>query len=323
MHDRIQPRVMPALAVILTLASGGCGGRMEPTTRPSIEISGLAAGVETAGAGPASQPGFYPLTVGNRWKYSEEVVIRLIPNVGEAPPPERYESTIVREIIGTVEAEGRTYLKELSTEPSPFQIPTYFRQDASGLYEWSPPIRVTQAGRVSAAFAHALAGMQPAERAAFELAARRLDARIAAVEAALGRGGASVTDLGFPGTGATNELRRLRYPLGPKTQWMLSNDPSFLATCETAGEETLNLPAGRLRGHRIRMSGYLGPNDFVHLWYGRAGFLQLVAHVEVEAFDPLGFGRYIYDEREWLTDVTLAGPPDVAQLPPWFSRPGK
>lgn len=326
MHDRIQTRVIPALAaVILTLASGGCGGRMEPTTRPSIGVSGLTAGVETAGAGPASQPGFYPLTVGNRWTYSRVIDLRLIPNGWEAPPPEHYESTIVRQIIGTTEFEGRTYMEEWSTDPGPFQTSNYYRQDASGLYERYRFIRASTGARVRNAFVNALAGIPPVERAAFELAARRLDARIAAVEAALGRGGAPVADLRFPGTATPNEVTLLRYPLGPKTRWVVLDDPYSPTFRETAGEETLDLPAGTLRGHRIQIFNR-APDVVVHVWYGRAGFLQLVAHLEYDVRDDVTgtlIGRYILDQREWLTELTLARPPEVAPLPPWVARPLK
>ena len=300
---------------------------MEPTTRPSLGTSSLTAGAQTAGAGPVSQPGLYPLTVGNRWDYAQEIVVRLIPTFGEELPPERFETTFVRRVEGPVEIGGRTYLEERQIRFGPADEAAgtiFLRQDATGLYEWSP-IRSVAANTVRAAFGKVLAARPPAERAAFELAARRLDERIAAVHGAIARSGAPVAELRLPGTASPGELTRLRYPLGPKMRWVVRDDV-FHVSSESLGEETLDLPAGALRGHHLRLrTTFQGPSDAVDIWYGPAGFLQLVGHYEFEAVDQGGnlIGHYIYEEREQLTDLTLVGPPAAAHLPTWFSRPGK
>ena len=60
----------------------------------------------------------------------------------------------------------------------------------------------------------------------------------------------------------------------------------------------------------IRISSELsGPDDHVHVWYGRAGFLKLVAHFESDATDPDGnvIGRFIADESEDLLELALDG----------------
>src|SRR5207249_8946164 len=48
------------------------------------------------------------------------------------------------------------------------------------------------------------------------------------------------------------------------------------------------------------------PNDRVVVWYGRAGFLGLDAHIESEGTDNKGnVVTVVIDERQHLTDVSL------------------
>ncbi len=73
----------------------------------------------------------------------------------------------------------------------------------------------------------------------------------------------------------------------------------------------LDLPAGKLRGYRIRISSDgLGPDDAVRVWYGTSGFLQLVVHAEFEAIDVSGQlqGWVTVDQRETLEELRLSGP---------------
>jgi hypothetical protein len=147
--------------------------------------------------------------------------------------------------------------------------------------------------------------------------------RIATIRAAIGGGEVSSEP---PPTAALDELTRLRYPLDIKSRWTVRDDTFFYLAAEVVGADAFELPQGTLRGYRLRMDlRSLGPNDFVRTWYGASGFLQLVSHQEVDAADPHGVivGRYVFEERERLTDLALVRPSHVAPLPPWIARPLK
>jgi hypothetical protein len=72
----------------------------------------------------------------------------------------------------------------------------------------------------------------------------------------------------------------------------------------------LTLPAGRFAGWRIRyFSERFGPQDQVRVWYGRDGYLALVALLEGEAVDaegnPIGTAIMRFSER--LDGIELTG----------------
>jgi hypothetical protein len=304
---------MAALLVPLTF---GCAAPLDPTTRPVLPVGDVSdtqpsGGADRAAAGAASQPGFYPLRVGNRWVYRQTSVRRIVPDVGDPPPTLMMESFHTREIDGVVELAGHEYLSELyrvDGDGGPFSWTTYLRQDAGGLYEFSA-IRATPA---AAGRATARARGRLAERAA------RLDAIVRP-------GAAAIAGWSFPATTGPYELLRLRYPLEPGTQWTVWSPFGPPVTAEVIGGETLELPAGRLRGYRIRISAdVLGPNDRYEIWYGPSGYLKTVAHYEFPATDLGGniVGREIFEQEETLQELRLPGS-EVAALPPWLVRPRK
>jgi hypothetical protein len=310
------------VAVLLSLASLSCSGRLDPTTRPRVATT-RATGAPWASAdtGAASQPGFYPLTAGNRWVYRQEAVVHVFPDSAEPPPAQTSNAAITREILGPTIFDGREYLGELTTTAVD-QWYSPLRQDVTGLYELSTILMSGTKAPGHGFRITAPAGRSPAEQAPYERAARRLEERIAAVEASIGRGAAGTLGLRLPPTTAPTEVIRLRYPMEFKTRWPIWNDRRFLSTAVVMGRETLDLPPGPLLGYRIEVvSDALGPRDFVHLWYGTAGFLQEIEHYEIDAVDQNAniIGRYIFDERQWLQSFELVSsrPP----LPFPFSPP--
>ncbi len=328
MRARTLLRHAPLCATFLSLMSAGCGGHMDLSTRPSVAREQTLASTQSAAAGAVSQPGFFPLTIGNRWTYQLESVAQLVPNEGEAPPPQRFQSMVYRSIGQPVEINGREYLAQTEAEGPGGGVPgnvILMRQNATGLYEWaafraaadrnaSPALRITVP-----------AGRSPAEHAAYERAARRLEERMAVLDVAAGRSTSPLTGIQPPGV-QPGELTRLQYPLQAKARWPISVGPPFQLNAEVIGAENLVLPPGTLRGYRIRLEGeFLGTTTSVYLWYGPSGFLQLVAHAEVDAVDQTGavIGRYIVDQREWLTEITLASSSPIAGAPFGPGRPRK
>lgn len=348
-HVLRRPRMLAVLPCCIGLALAGCTGRLEPTTRPSLPQTDVSPAAP-AGSGSAQiaatatvmQDGRYPLATGNTWEHLLTTTYRLIPNVGEPPPAETIESVVRRRHIGPVNLGGRVYMAEEIQPEGPivgWYYSILYRQDASGLYEYAP-IRLAAAagsrakedGRPDAAattharaIARLLAARPPAERAAFEAAARRLASRIAA----LGRPVPRIASTGalrrLPGTEGPYELTRLRYPLEPKTRWIVRSFYGTPFTAEVITAETLELPAGKFRGHRIRLrGGFLGDDDSSEIWFGPSGYLQSIAHIEEVATDVGGniVGRWTGDHRETLLDLHLVNS-SIVDLPPWYPRPHK
>jgi hypothetical protein len=316
------PTALPLAAALLSLVSLSCSDRHDLATRPTVAVETPSTSAGVLAPVLDAQPGFYPLATGNHWSYEQEVVVQL--NVPNPPPPERYVSVSTVEILTPATFDGREYLGELTTYSGPGIPQQYYapvRQDVTGLYEWSPVIQGARVASPRPALRIAVpAGRSPAEHAALERAARKLEAKIAAVEASLG----SRTPAGFamtlPPTLTASEVTRLRYPLAAKSEWPIRQDRRFHASARVVGQETLNLPPGSLPAYRIQiLSDALGPGDFVTWWYGSAGFLQEVQHFEIQAVDSLGnlAGRYLWDERNVLTSYQIPPPHEV---PPWPPR---
>lgn len=337
------------LPTILAAIISGCATPFDPPTAPSVSSDRFGAfasrvGSESLARGAAfSLTGrFYPLQLGNHWHYRKQQVYAVIPLEGDASPPYELNATIDRELICVEHRDGRDYVVEQAEEQDPYQ--TYrswvrFRQDPTGLYEADvptlepPPCVVAKLSTSSGHRGEPSAGLarrmdelipvgSPARHAAFRAAVERLSAKLAIIDVALRRmTGASsqTTGLGISGPA---ELTRLRYPLHPGARWTIRDEPgaTFVATVE--GTDVLDLPPGRLRGYRIRISSdFLGPDDEVRAWYGPSGYLQLVAHIESDATDVFGeiYGRAVADLRETLEAVRLPGraftwPPGVGGL---------
>ena len=138
MHACRLSRSRWALVALLSISTASCSGRLESTTRPNVDP--LSTSANTVAPASASQPGFYPLAVGNHWTYFSESVFQRITDTGPLPP-ETYRETLAVEITQAGIFDGRQYLIEQTTILGPnggLQLAEPLRQDATGLYEWSP-----------------------------------------------------------------------------------------------------------------------------------------------------------------------------------------
>jgi hypothetical protein len=337
MTYRLSPTHGLVLAIILAAIASGCAAPLDPPTAPSISSEVARSRAASTGTGSLSEGAlqglsgtFYPLQLGNRWHYRRHLVYTLIPYEGEPSPPIELDATIDRGLICTEQRDGREYMVEQAEEhgtDASFTTWIRFRQDRAGLYEadvtlQDPPACVTRRVPASSGggreVAAGLAGQMealipagpPARSAAFRVAVERLQAKLALIDAALGTMTRTPAGSGAQFVGA-GELTRLRYPLYPGARWIIRNAPGAIFAARVEGTDVLTLPAGRLRGYRIRISSDgLGPNDTVRTWYGTSGLLQIVVHGEYEAIDVFGqpIGRVFVDQREALEELQLSGP---------------
>lgn len=308
-------------ATLISLGLAGCASPLAPDRaalrqpEPSIVLPGAHPIAADA------KGGFYPLRLGNRWDYAVSYTMTLV--TPEAPPlPATSSGTMHRELICTELIGGREYFVEQSLVvlDNVRALPQWirYRQDGKGLFEadvslGAAPACATASPAGSArpwspvsAAANLTRGVDERVRAAFEAAAIRLEARLRQIETmarSASPAGAASTDLE-----ASPELVRLAYPLVVGRRWFIRADPAFEAVVEAP--ELLQLPAGRLMGWRIRIvPPGVSPEDRVHVWYGRAGYLGLEARIAMDAVDLNGnvVGVVIADQREMLTAYRLRG----------------
>jgi hypothetical protein len=323
------PRACGPLAtfVLIALTLPGCGGApLAPSSSPSRE-STLGAGLAGTDAAPAAQGNgvFYPLAVGNRWAYDHSLGLYFVPEGGPPGPVFGVNDHQGREIVCVEQRGGHNYFVEQQS----FENPRLFtwtrdRQDGDGLFEADvasnePPTcsgatgpRVFDAGasaaRREAAWSAIAARIDPARQAACRAAFDRVQARASAIRLALGLPSRSPARTpGATGVDA-GEITRLEYPLHPGASWVIRTDPRFESTVE--GADALDLAVGHVSGWRIRIdSEFNGPDDQVHVWYGRDGFLRLEDHLEGIVTDPNGvvLGRMVLDETMELVELSLNG----------------
>lgn len=315
---------------VLALVFTGCAGPLDPTTGPTFPAGdggGSSSSIETGAVGSASTGGFYPLQLGNRWSYVRQLDIHVIPNANVAPPPpEHYVTGFQREVLCTGSLDGVRYTIERTSEGSS-SILTFYRQTSRGLYEYDGLGMEPQCegGAAPGGNETSASAVRPGPTSALRFVGRDLRERIAALEALIRTDPRVMSALPIPGTVGPNEITRLRYPLELKSRWTIRDHPGFRFGAEVVGLDELDLPAGRFRGYRIRLeSNRFGPRDAVHVWYGRSGYLQLVAHLEGDWIDEAAniAGRAIYEQRETLADLHLVET-EIVALPPWLRGPRK
>jgi hypothetical protein len=312
-----------AWLVILLLGVGGCGTQglsheEALTTNPTAPtISGIVAGDENA---PASEGGFYPLEIGNRWRY--RLVVRLAITTNQGPqPPIVLRGHRTATLIGDEVHAGHRYVideeRTLAPGSSEPVVQTFlYRQDRSGLYAGffpepgavihGTPAAASAPDRFAAALRQAGDAYVDrtvdvrAGREAFRLAVTRMVERLGAArpdDAAQDR---------RRGGPLENEITVLRYPLHTGAHWIVS--PTISQTVK--GLDVLQLPAGRFVGWRLREhAAILGPHDVVRVWYGAAGYLKLAVHFEAPVTDDSGnvIGSVIGEQRELLAALGLRG----------------
>jgi len=326
----LSPRASGLLTgvALLALALSGCGKAATPVAPAAGRVPESALRAEIAGGlaqGSQSANLFYPLELGNHWGYDHALGLYFIPEGGPPGPVFGLNDRRDLDIVCIEQLAGRSYFIERESFPGGVFTWMRYRQDGAGLYEADvditlPPNCDAQTGRQTfdaegvsarpgeAAWAGVAASLaDPAKRAAYRAAWERIQARASEVRRALG------TEPGIPqaaggGGVESGEITRLEYPLHPGANWVIRADPRFESIVE--GAEALDLAVGHVPGWRIRIeSVFLGPDDRVHVWYGRSGFLKLEAHFEGVATDANGdpIGRVISDESEVLTEVALGG----------------
>jgi len=322
-------------AVLLAAVVGGCAGPLDPATRPVLATgdgtSSATIGIE---AWARNSP-IYPLEIGNRWRHARVYAVTIVPDDGKPAALSTYHSERESELLCTQSFDGVPYVVERAIEREPQRMITawiFYRQDATGLYERDvlgtdpPPCQgtateVADRGAAKApldenAIEGLLVARPVAEREGFGVALRALRERVAALDRIRPAGAGVMLASTSQGAGP-GELTRLSYPLERRQRWAVRDEPTFRMTATVEGLEALDLPPGRLRGYRIRLeTAAFGPKDVVRVWYGRSGYLQLVAHFELDATDVEGnlVGRAIIDQRETLVDLSLAG--ELVAQPP-------
>lgn len=326
---------LPWLCTACTLTSPG-------GPEPDVPTSDLAnsSGDARALAAPEKQGGFFPLDFGDRWQQETVATFVVVPNVGEPGTPDTMRTKTQTEVTGTEILSGTSYtlLEQRWTQGTVHGTYWFrYRQDRMGLYEADvsivqPPssgLRVLtstearEAPREASAWETQASREAQRERLAAQLHQRGVHPGfVRALDQALARHAmirevASTVRFGAE-RGATSkasptggplaqELTRLRYPLHPGASWIVLDDPRVTAMVEA--RETLAFRDRRLTSWRIRIDwpGVFGPRDVAHVWYGRCGELQLVAHLEGVATDENGdpVGLLISDESTVLVGLDL------------------
>lgn len=315
------PMLFSVLTAILILAFAGCESERTGVAGPESGGPSLLATAGGAGAGPKE---YYPLSIGNRWEFSGWMMIMTAGSLAA----DEMNYTEVREMVGTEERFGREYILEERVRDDGSMMMTEwlrYRQDHSGLYEadisiTEPPIgTAAEDGELSKPagdkrnrrwdrLAVRFAGNGGEKHdGAFAEAAARLVEKMRMLET-ISRIGGPIPVLGSrPGGVLPDELTRLHYPLHPKQEWVIREIPLF--TAEVLENDVLDLPAGRMKGHLVSISGSLfGPEDRAYFWYGKNGMLKMDLHVEETVVDIYGnpIGILIAKEKMTLEELDLA-----------------
>jgi hypothetical protein len=288
------------LGWLAVIAASGCNrltGSLDPIGNQSAAIH--PGPIESVSSSP-----FYPLDVGNHWDYEYQIRQQIIPD-GQ-PPWEPWVSTTpyTVDLIGTQQYLGREYVVERDVQGI---SETRFldRQDQGGLYYiFLPPTdAASESPSASSSVDRRPAGISEPMANAYRKSLAGLleqDAgirRLALQSPALSSGTADAGIL-------EGESYRLRYPLAPSKSWPVT--PLVNQTAEAF--ETLSLPAGEFRGWRIRTEWpSQKPGEFVRVWYGRDGLLQMTAHYVGTAVDGYGnpFGVQTLDITRRLSALSL------------------
>lgn len=262
-------------------------------------------GNSTIRARESESKGFFPLDIGNRWTYTGEVSL----DVGEGSASV-FHTEEEHTIVGTEILFGREYILEkqeivVNTSDAMFTYWVRYRQDHAGLYEADVPIldppspgedggvhiesKVdVRSNQWTILWQRISTKIRPENQDAYRQAWDRLLEKLRVIDEVLGRQTLGIRMLiGPPGGVLPDELTRLRYPLHPRQEWIIREDPFMTSIVE--GYEVLDLACGKMGGFKIRvLNAILGPDDIILFWYGREGFLKLFTHMEDEVVDPEG-----------------------------------
>lgn len=306
------------LIMVLILTAPGCRIGEEPAS-PLVTVAELGGGDHLAVDRMSVVGGFYPLEMGNLWNYEGVFRVEIIEDGSEPSEPAAIYLTEERVLDGTEEIQDHEYMVERRTiredlKDDPYMEWVRYRQDKAGLYE--ADVSITQPPAIQSAstsngdlwrarWHRVAAGIAPEREGDYRRAWDQLVRKSRLVRTLATVGPSPVP----PGGVWQGELTRLAYPLHPGAHWFIREDPEFESIVEA--HEMLDLPAGRFGGYRIRIrSDVFGPDDEVYLWYGRAGFLGLYAHLIAIATNAQGERIGVVDSEETraLSDLDLGRP---------------
>lgn len=323
MRSSLYPAAV-ALAVLL-LPCISCDTADTPSS-PDLSSGIPEAGRPVAGlleAGGYGRAGWerYPLDDGNEWSYAGVLTV----TIGDIATEEIYSEN--RVIDGTEELFGREYVIErheryLSGCIEPDLSWIRYRQDKAGLYEADLSINIPPGqGPFAAPAGGRLPGRSPErwesvlkkalssagreERDRLEAAALDLRRKIDAVDGILRRE-QRVFSLaeGPPGGVLPDEITRLAYPLHPKQDWAIREEPLFAST--VVRRDRVEVPAGIFAVWTIRI--FLpapDPGEEVVLWYGREGLIGMRSHLI--GYDMITGATIIFDETLLLEEYGTVG----------------
>lgn len=319
-----------ALLVLAAMALSGCG-RSTATISPAMSVNDRAPAAQLRAETPAPDAGaaasqngnaFYPLDLGNHWGYQHEISLYIVPTGGPPGPVSSVSDRHERDLVCVEQRNGNDYMVERTSYGGSLFSWVRYRQDGAGLYEadvsiGDPPVCASVSGHriFDSDEPAALSGQgawtalaatlhDPVRQAAYRAAWDRIQARADAVRRALEPGPAQTAAGGVQ----TDEITRLQYPLHRGAHWVIRASPLFESIVE--GNDALDLAVGHVPAWRIRIdSALVGPDDRVHFWFSRNGFLKLAFHFEGIATDPSGtiIGVVIDDETETLDELSLSG----------------
>lgn len=245
----------------------------------------------------------YPLQLGNVWKHRAHVTMVTIPDEGD---PDELEIIRVTksEISGASQYFGRCYIVEERTitedigDGEPFVQIVNYRQDRAGLYEVADAsVAPVDAAARRSENAFALELRKQRQPGAWAKALTATQNRVQPLYAMrYGRGGV-----------LEGELTRLKYPLHRKQEWVVIDD-SFTMTATVERRVVLDLPVGRTPAWKVRMeSTFFGPDDVVHFFYGRDGYLGWQLSLVSEVTDELGerIGTVLFTDEEYLEELSI------------------
>jgi hypothetical protein len=288
-------------SLILLLPATGCSRQHAPTAPQAAAVvsADSSAGSGDVVGGVPDLPYRFPLVIGNHWRYAVHLAAISVPrDTSQLPWITDYRYTMDARLRGWAVIGGRDYVDEERTfDDSTGWRPehVYLREDRAGLYEMS-------LGRQFYPTARALDVLEAgpssgAAKESFRAARVKFERTLNLVAGAPAGGFAGPRDAPDP-----PELTRLIYPMRPGMRWWLPTVPPVAVDVEAF--ETVSLPAGRFPAWRTRYRiEWLGPEDYIRVWYGPDGFLALAVHQVFEG----PYGRSTFDYTKQLEWIDLVG----------------
>jgi hypothetical protein len=306
---------LPLLAgiAIAAVAPAGCGRAVNPVSPAGDEPRQTSFRAQPTGAETGGPNFFFPLEVGNHWRYARSFTATILS--GEDEPPMtlvdmRFQDD--RELVCVEPRDGRDYLAMHIVSATPTlsnEAWERYRQDRSGLYQayvpyWIPAA-CTHGARHQAEDTEDAIGTSALVRVAIlaKVNADQQAAVLAAWDRMEARASASPSPRAATSPGA-GEITVLPYPLHTGARWRFRTTQNVPFEAVVEGQEILNLSIGRVPSWRIRLVGFLmDPGDRYYVWFGREGLLKRSFHSEGPLRPPLGV--VVSENHEELVGLSL------------------